>query len=47
MNHILVEEGLLKADLSKINNETLRIHYEKLMENLRKNLIGVWDAEED
>lgn len=38
---------MLKADLNKISNETSRIHYQDLMENLRKNLVGVWDEEED
>ena len=38
---------MLKAELTKIHDEAFRNHIEGVMEELRKNLVGVWDVEED
>lgn len=47
LNVTLVEEGLMKADLPKVSDEAFRAHLEEVMESLRKNLVGIWDVEED
>lgn len=47
INTALIHEGYVKADLSKIADEKARDHMAEEMNRLRKELVGVWDLEDN
>lgn len=36
----------MKADLNKISDENVMESFKEIMENLRKNLIGIWENDD-
>ena len=47
LNMCLIQEGYLKADLSKIHDEKFGMKLKQIMDSKRKELIGIWDLEEE
>ena len=47
LNMCLIEEGYLKADLSKTHDEKFEMKLKEIMNSKRKELIGIWDLEEE